>query len=32
LNPASERANRIIHSNLKRQANALKSLYMERSL
>lgn len=32
LNPASERANRIIYSNLKRQANALKSLYMERSL
>jgi len=32
LNPASERANRIINSNLKRQATALKSLYMERSL
>jgi anti-sigma factor RsiW len=32
LNPASERANRVINSNLKRQATALKSLYVERSL
>lgn len=31
-NPNSERANRIITSNTKRQAAALKSLYMERSL
>lgn len=31
-NPANERANRVIASNLKRQASALKSLYMERSL
>ena len=32
LNPASSRANQIINSNLKRQATALKSLYLERSL
>lgn len=31
-NPASERASRVIDSNLKRQASALKSLYVERSL
>ncbi|NUM56382.1 MAG: hypothetical protein HUU46_22320 [Candidatus Hydrogenedentes bacterium] len=32
VNPANERANRVIDSNLKRQATALKSLYVERSL
>lgn len=32
LNPASERANRIVNTNLQRQATALKSLYLERSL
>jgi len=31
-NPSSERASRVIDANLKRQANALKSLYVERSL
>jgi len=31
-NPSSERANHVITSNLKRQATALKSLYVERSL
>ncbi|MDZ4860300.1 MAG: hypothetical protein SGI88_15085 [Candidatus Hydrogenedentes bacterium] len=31
-NPASERASKVMNSNLKRQADALKTLYMERSL
>ncbi len=31
-NPSSERASKVMNSNLKRQANALKSLYVERSL
>lgn len=31
-NPASERASRIVSTNIKRQADALKNLYVERSL